>query len=171
MDGKEKLIIAKRNSRNLIRLVLVRIFQWHAEIFFSELKWSLLPQGCSLLQSALPSFFLSVLHVEHPPKESGKLNQSSAWESKNSPYGSSNTKESTNTSSHNCDSLSLHICGDDHEFCICHPEGYAIFMLPAGGILGTIGKTLEVIFCTSNKMFNFSLLLLIELRLNMHEII
>ncbi|XP_074568209.1 uncharacterized protein LOC141824770 [Curcuma longa] len=62
---------------------------------------------------------------------------------KKSPYGRNNTRESAHTSSHHCHALNLHICGDSHEFCIRHPEGSAIIMLPAGGILVTISKTLQ----------------------------
>lgn len=70
---------------------------------------------------------------------------------KKSPYGRNNTRESAHTSSHHCHALNLHICGDCHEFCIRHPEGSAIIMLPAGGILVTISKRLQVISCIGRK--------------------
>ncbi|XP_042419276.1 uncharacterized protein LOC122007818 isoform X1 [Zingiber officinale] len=60
-----------------------------------------------------------------------------------SPYTTSKTLDSIETKSRNSDVLSLHICGDHHEFCIHHPEGSIIIMLRAGDILVTIGKTLQ----------------------------
>lgn len=80
-----------------------------------------------------------------PSKRLGKVQSTLHLRKQDSPDSRNTTMDSIDARSLYSDALSLHICGDHHEFCIRHPEGSIITMLRAGDILVTIGKTLKVI--------------------------
>lgn len=82
---------------------------------------------------------------ETPSKRLGKVQSTLHLRKQDSPDSRNTTMNSIDARSLYSDALSLHICGDHHEFCIRHPEGSIITMLRAGDILVTIGKTFKVI--------------------------
>ncbi|KAG6511882.1 uncharacterized protein LOC121976180 [Zingiber officinale] len=78
-----------------------------------------------------------------PSKRLSKVQSTLHLRKQDSPYSRNTTMDYIDATSLYPEALSLHICGDHHEFCVRHPEGSIITMLRAGDILVTIGKTLQ----------------------------
>lgn len=88
---------------------------------------------------------LSKHFVSQTPSRVGEIHSILCLRKYESHRGRSNMREFSDAKSLSSHALSLHISGDDHEFCIRCPEGSAIFEMSAGDIVVTIGKPLQVI--------------------------
>lgn len=80
-----------------------------------------------------------------PSKRIGKVQSILCLKKRESHHVRNDASELTDPKLHYSDALSLHISGEDHEFCVRQLEGSTIFMMQAGDILVTIGKPLQVI--------------------------
>ncbi|WOL04848.1 hypothetical protein Cni_G13570 [Canna indica] len=78
-----------------------------------------------------------------PSKKIGKVQSILCLRKHVSHHSVSDMMKLTDAKLISSDALSLHISGDDHEFCIRRPEGSAVFLIQAGDIVVTIGKRLQ----------------------------
>ncbi|RWV79883.1 hypothetical protein GW17_00058921 [Ensete ventricosum] len=76
-------------------------------------------------------------------KRIGKVQSVLCLRKYESHHSRNNMRELSDPKSLHSHALSLHISGDDDDFCIRRSEGSAIFGMPAGDILVTIGKPLQ----------------------------
>ncbi|CAL9177050.1 unnamed protein product [Musa hybrid cultivar] len=86
---------------------------------------------------------LSKHFVSQTPSRVGEIHSILCLRKYESHHSRSNMREFSDAKSLSSHALSLHISGDDHEFCIRCPEGSAIFEMSAGDIVVTIGKPLQ----------------------------
>lgn len=80
-----------------------------------------------------------------PSKRIGKVQSVLCLRKYESHHSRNNMRELSDPKSLHSHALSLHISGYDEDFCIRRSEGSAIFGMPAGDILVTFGKPLQVI--------------------------
>ncbi|WOL06356.1 hypothetical protein Cni_G15088 [Canna indica] len=80
---------------------------------------------------------------QSPSRRTGKVQSVLCLRKYESHHNAGSMRELIDAKSFLSYDLCLHISGQDHEFCIRRPEGSAIFMMPAGDILVTIGKPLQ----------------------------
>ncbi|URD97990.1 hypothetical protein MUK42_30062 [Musa troglodytarum] len=78
-----------------------------------------------------------------PSKRIGKVQSVLCLRKYESHHSRNNMRELSDPKSLHSHALSLHIAGDDEDFCIRRAEGSAIFGMPAGDMLVTIGKPLQ----------------------------